>query len=82
MHGTLLWFNETRDDGVIETETGLRLPVDGRAFAAGPPEGRCSGKPVTFDVRENGDGAHVERVVLVEDAVSPRRARRRSSARG
>jgi cold shock CspA family protein len=76
MRGTMLWFNEDRGSGVITTETGERVTVQATDFAAGPPEGRCSGVVVEFRVAGNGDGRRAERVVVLEE-VAPRRARRR-----
>ncbi len=78
MRGTMLWFNETKDVGVISTETGERLPVSGEHFADGarPPLGRVSGLPVEFRIVENGDGRQAEAVTFVTEDV-PRRARRR-----
>jgi hypothetical protein len=35
MKGELLWFNETRQDGLIEADDGSRLPVFGHDFADG-----------------------------------------------
>jgi hypothetical protein len=76
MRGTMVWFNEDRGVGVIDAATGTRLRVSRDDFVMGPPEGRCGGVPVTFEV--GADGQRAERVVLVEEAI-PRRARRRSA---
>jgi hypothetical protein len=81
MRGELLWFNETRQDGLIETEDGARLPVFGPDFADGAvPVGRCAGTPVTFEV-QTVDGE--DRAVLVRTILEGpvRRARMRSQRR-
>jgi cold shock CspA family protein len=78
MRGTMLWFNETKESGVITAETGERLAVRHDDFTAGPPEGRCSGRPVEFELTETADGLKAERVVLLPE-LNPRRARRRSA---
>ena len=81
MRGTMLWFNETKDLGVITTEDGERVDVHGPDFVDGErPVGRCAGVPVEFQVAENGEGHKAEAVRLVI-AVDPRRARRRHGHR-
>ena len=76
MRGTMLWFNEEKLEGIITAETGERLRVQETDFEGGPPEGRCSGAVVTFQLSDDQERA--EQVVLVPD-VNSRRARRRSS---
>lgn len=82
MRGTMLWFNEDKNFGFIQTEEGERLYVHRDGFLDGEaPVGRCAGLPVQFDVEgTDGDRAAV-RTILIEDA-APRRARRRHGARG
>ena len=75
MRGTMLWFNDDKDFGVIEAADGERLQVEGAAFAAGiRPVGRCRGTAVDFSVVE-GDERHAEAVSFVPEAAQ-RRARR------
>ena len=51
MRGTMLWFNEVKDLGFIQTEEGERLSVLGTGFAEGKrPEGRCAEAVVSFDL--------------------------------
>ena len=56
--GTLLWFNEEKNQGRITTADGEQLYVHGTAFASGHGVvGRCNGLPVTFDIAEDEEGA-------------------------
>ena len=55
MHGKMLWFNEVKDFGFIETEEGERLYVHRTAFVGSAPVGRCAGLAVEFTIVE-GDG--------------------------
>jgi cold shock CspA family protein len=82
MRGTMLWFNEDKDHGFISTEQGERLYVHGTGFAGGiRPEGRCAGLEVTFEVVEE-DGVRQAKECVLDDKLSPRRARlRRGGAR-
>jgi cold shock CspA family protein len=81
MRGTMLWFNEARQWGVITTEAGERLPVRGEDFAGHEaPRGRCQGTLVEFQVGETPEGRKAEHVALVPEVI-PRRARRRSAGR-
>jgi cold shock CspA family protein len=77
MRGTMLWFNEVKDFGFIQTEEGERLSVLGTGFADGKrPVGRCADAVVSFEVAVNDTGRQAQNVVFVtEDA--PRRARLR-----
>ena len=71
--GTMLWFNATKDRGVLEMALGERVDVPGTAFLPGEkPVGRCSGKPVEFETVEGA----VTRVAFVPEP-NPRRARLR-----
>lgn len=71
--GTMLWFNATKDRGVLEAESGERLDVPGQAFAPGEkPVERCAGKAVAFQ----SSGGVVTGVAFLPE-VSPRRARMR-----
>ena len=77
MHGTMLWFNDAKDVGVIATEAGDKLPVLGTGFVAGKrPTGRCAGTPVTFRLADDGDERRADDVQFVDD-IAPRRARMR-----
>ena len=41
--GTMLWFNEVKDQGALRTDDGIRIEVPGEAFSAGEkPRGRCA----------------------------------------
>jgi cold shock CspA family protein len=77
--GDMLWFNNEKGHGFIETATGDRLRVEGSGFRNGPPEGRCAGMAVTFHVTGDGEAARAHDVAFPEDA-APRRARIRRSA--
>ncbi len=75
MRGTMLWFNEVKDCGVILTEEGERLPVPGGGFAGGlRPKGRCAQAAVLFQVTEIEGFRRADEVALVSEA-APRRAR-------
>ena len=77
MRGKMLWFNEKKDLGFIQTDEGERLSVLGPAFAGGKrPVGRCAQKDVEFEIDVTGVERQAENVVLVE-LESPRRARTR-----
>jgi cold shock CspA family protein len=77
MHGTMLWFNSTKDVGVITTEEGERLSVHGIGFAGGErPNGRCAGAVVSFRVVDADEDRRAEEVSFVPE-VAPRRARLR-----
>lgn len=76
--GQLLWFNETRRDGLIAAEDGERYPVLESGFVEGHvPIGRCAGTPVDFDVEDAGAGPQAVRV-SVSVPVEGGRARNRS----
>jgi cold shock CspA family protein len=77
--GDMLWFNNDKGHGFIETAMGDRLRVEGSGFRNGPPEGRCAGMAVTFQVTGDGETARALDVAFPEDA-APRRARIRRSA--
>jgi cold shock CspA family protein len=77
--GDMLWFNNEKGHGFIETATGDRLRVEGSGFRNGPPEGRCAGMAVTFHVTGDGEAARALDVAFPEDA-APRLARIRRSA--
>ena len=53
-NGDMLWFNNEKGHGFIETEAGERLRVEGPDFRNGPPEGRVAGMPVTVSARPSG----------------------------
>ena len=79
MRGTMLWFNQVKDLGVITTEAGERLGVDGSDFSEGErPNGRCAGAAVTFRVT-GLDGERKATDVSFVPEVAPRRARMRHS---
>jgi hypothetical protein len=69
----MLWFNASKDVGVLRTEAGERIDVMGSAFATGEkPVGRCAGKSIRFD---SVDGVPSAVTFVCEPA--PRRARLR-----
>jgi cold shock CspA family protein len=72
----MLWFNDVKNLGVIETEDG-QLPVHGDDFLPGQaPVGRCKGLAVSFSVA--GDEPERKAVeVSVVPAVVGNRARHR-----
>jgi hypothetical protein len=77
MNGTILWFNDVKDLGVITAEDGERLSMLGTGFAAGErPQGRCAGSPVTFQIAQLGEERRAEDVRFVAE-IAPRRARMR-----
>lgn len=76
--GKMLWFNEEKGHGYIETEEGERLYVEGTGFQVAPPVGSVAGLVVEFTIAEGPDGRFAEATRFVED-ISPRRARRRGS---
>ena len=76
--GKMLWFNEKKGHGFIETDDGERLYVAASGFEDAPPEGPCAGRIVAFRVTEGPDGRRAEAARLVEE-IAPRRARRRHS---
>ena len=77
MRGTMLWFNDEKDLGYIDTEDGERVAVHGRGFASGAgPTGRCGGTVVEFVVSGSGAARTARDVTLVPEA-EQRRARRR-----
>ena len=73
----MLWFNENKGHGFIETDDDERLYVDVDGFAETPPEGPCAGLLVEFQVANGPDGRRAEATRLVVE-IAPRRARRRS----
>jgi hypothetical protein len=84
MKGTLLWFNEINDIGVIVAKDGAQISVPGPGFANGlRPQGRCRGTAVEFVLSELG-GLRTATDVNVLPDPNPRRARQRrpSSYRG
>jgi CspA family cold shock protein len=77
----MLWFNEAKGYGFIETETGERLYVHESAFIAGQaPVGRCSGLAVEFS-RSLGESGYVATHVSRQPEVDQRRTTRHNSAR-
>lgn len=75
VRGTMLWFNDIKDQGALVTDVGDRLDVPGAAFLPGEkPLGKCAGRAVEF---ESLDG-EVSALAFVPES-SPRRARMRRS---
>lgn len=69
MHqGTMMWFNELKDSGMVLSDDGERLTVRGCDFADGKrPQGRCAGTPVSFEA--SGKGARTASgVTLVSES--------------
>ena len=76
----MIWFNEEKGHGFISTEDGERLYVAAPSFVESPPEGRCGGLPVEFEVIGTDGDREATQCAVVEDDV-PRRARIRYSMR-
>jgi cold shock CspA family protein len=75
----MLWFNEEKDHGFIETDDDERLYVHGSGFQGGIRlHGPCAGTVVEFMIEEEADGRRAEQVRVVPD-IAPRRARRHRS---
>jgi cold shock CspA family protein len=82
MRGTMLWFNEVKDYGLISTEDGERLSVHGSGFAGGTrPQGRCAGLAVSFQVVERGGVRTGEEIVLVQELAGGRARLRHGGGR-
>ncbi len=82
MRGVMLWFNEVKDLGMILTEEGERLAVDGSEFADGKrPEGRCAKSVVSYEVRGARDERSARQVVFVAPEPQRRARPRHSSTR-
>ena len=81
MLGTMMWFNEIKESGVILSDDGERLTVKGCDFTDGKwPQGRCRGLPVSFDA--NGEGERTASgVTLVPETPHGRARPRRSGMR-
>ncbi len=81
MQGILLWFNEAKNHGFIETEDGERLYAHGSVFPGGKGlVGRCKGLEVTFEVALV-EGVRSAIDVALVPYVAPARARRRQGSR-
>jgi cold shock CspA family protein len=75
----MLWFNEEKDHGFIETDGEERLYVHGSGFEGGVRlHGPCAGIIVEFTIEDGPDRRRAEGVRVVPD-VAPRRARRHRS---
>jgi hypothetical protein len=74
--GKMLWFNEAKHVGMIESDDGERFSVRREDFADGAPVGRCATLPVVFEA--SGSTALNVRMHEADDV---RRARRRSGSR-
>ena len=74
--GKMLWFNEVKHVGMIESDAGERFSVRREDFVDGAPVGRCATLPVSFD--SVGSTAVNVRMLETSDV---RRARRRSGSR-
>jgi cold shock CspA family protein len=79
VNGTMLWFNEDKGVGFIQSEDDERLHVSTSGFAGGAPTGRCAGRPVSFEVRVE-DGEKHAVAVSFDEAGDVRRARPRHSS--
>ncbi|MBA3366643.1 MAG: cold shock domain-containing protein [Actinobacteria bacterium] len=76
MHGTLLWFSDTKNHGFLTTDEGDRVFVPGHAFAGDRGSvGRRRGLPVSFSLSTD-DGEPKAADVSLLPHVPPRRARR------
>jgi len=82
MRGTMLWFNEVKDVGLIETPAGERIEVRGSDFVGGlRPKGRCAGLTITYRLVGDPEGEQVAEDVALLDEAAPRRARMRHGHR-
>jgi hypothetical protein len=73
----MLWFNEVKNCGVIETDEG-RLPVHGDDFLPGQaPVGRCKGIAVSFVLAGDELARKAVEVSVVPPAVGNRARHRR-----
>jgi cold shock CspA family protein len=73
--GKMLWFNESKRYGFIESETGARVYVHQSAFLRGDvPVGRCKGLEVEFSLRQEVGGD-----VAAEVSRSPQVDQRRTT---
>jgi cold shock CspA family protein len=79
LNGTMLWFNEDKGVGFIQSENDERLHVTSASFEAGAPAGRCAGKQVSFEVSVI-DGASHAVAVSFPEVGDVRRARPRHSS--
>jgi cold shock CspA family protein len=75
--GTMLWFNEEKGYGFIQSEDDERVYVAAAGFDTAP-EGRCAGRPVTFEL-DTAEGDPKAVSVTFPEAGDVRRARRRHS---
>jgi cold shock CspA family protein len=82
VNGKMLWFNEAKDHGFIEADTGERVYVHRSAFLDdGAPVGRCKGLPVKFTATQAATGdLHAAGVSVIPDA-DQRRATRHYTGR-
>ena len=82
MRGTMVWFNEEKGYGYISTDAGERLYVSEEGFVNGmPPQGRCAGLPVEFEIETNGGNREAVGSSLVEEEAPPRARRRHRAGR-
>ncbi len=82
MLGKMLWFNEVKNFGFIQTEEGERLYVHRSAFLSGhAPVGRCAGVAVAFGVSGGEGGRTAVDVSVVAEADHGRARPRRSGTR-
>jgi cold shock CspA family protein len=73
----MIWFNEDKGFGYIQTEEDERLYVDAAGFAEGnDPQSRCGGKDVSFE-RILADRGPIAVGVRYVTTPEPRRARLR-----
>ena len=81
MRGEMLWFNEVKSYGFIETEDGERLYIHSSGFVEGAPSGRCAGRPVALRLVADDLGRRAVDVSFVDENAA-RRARPRRGVRG
>jgi hypothetical protein len=77
MRGTMLWFNDVKDVGVILSDEGERLPVSGCDFIDGArPQGRCAKAPVSFEVSGRLEQRAKRAALIVDEPRGRARLRR------
>ena len=81
LKGAMLWFNEAKGFGFIQTDEGERIRVERDGFVAGQvPVGRCATRRVQLTAIDGESGRLAIDVSFVDEPTGGR-ARRRSGGR-